>query len=69
MMTNAYCQALAEMRGGGFDGEERLADAEAYLQGVDINALHRALASGACSTSPWALCSISSWLNHQLAWR
>lgn len=62
-------QALAEMRGGGFGGEERLADAEAYLQGVDINALHRALASGACSTSPWALCSISSWLNHQLAWR
>ena len=62
-------QALAEMRGGGFGGEQRLADAEAYLQGVDINALHRALASGACSTSPWALCSISSWLNHQLAWR
>lgn len=32
-------------------------DAERYLRDVDIQALRSALASGACSTSPWALCT------------
>ena len=51
-------QALAEMRGGGFGGQERMDDAERYLRGVDIPALRSALASGACSTSAWALCAL-----------
>jgi protein tyrosine/serine phosphatase len=51
-------QALAEMRGGGFGGQERMADAERYLREADIPALRLALASGACSTSPWALCAL-----------
>ena len=50
-------QALAEMRGGGFGGEQRMGDAERYLRDADIPALRSALASGACSTSPWALCA------------
>lgn len=50
-------QALAEMRGGGFGGQERMDDAERYLRQADIPALRSALASGACSTSPWALCA------------
>lgn len=50
-------QALAEMRGGGFGGQERMDDAERYLHDADIPALRLALASGACSTSPWALCA------------
>lgn len=50
-------QALAEMRGGGFGGEQRMDDAERYLRDADIPALRSALASGACSTSPWALCA------------
>jgi len=55
-------QALAEMRGGGFGGEQRLDDAEQYLQTVDIGKLKIALESGACSTSPWALCAMEAWL-------
>ena len=52
-------QALAEMRGG-FGGEERLDDVELYLRQVDIVALRQALDSGACSTSPWALCAVKA---------
>jgi len=51
-------QALAEMAGGGFGGEERMGDAERYLRDADIPALRSALASGACSTSPWAMCAL-----------
>lgn len=51
-------QALAEMRGGGFGGEERMGDAERYLRDADIPALRSALATGACSTSAWALCAL-----------
>lgn len=57
-------QALAEMRGGGFGGQERMDDAERYLRGVDIPALRSALASGACSTSAWALCALAEILVH-----
>ncbi|WP_296272310.1 dual specificity protein phosphatase family protein [Pseudomonas sp. UBA6323] len=52
-------QALAEMRGGGFGGESRMDDAEHYLRHADIPALRSALASGACSTSRWAMCVFS----------
>lgn len=46
------------MRGGGFGGQERMGDAERYLRDADIRALRLALASGACSTSQWALCAL-----------
>lgn len=61
-------QALAEMRAGGFGGEARMGDAEDYLRQVDVAALRTALASGACSTSPWALCALTGrlagWLDN-----
>ncbi|VXC55127.1 dual specificity protein phosphatase family protein [Pseudomonas sp. 8O] len=53
-------QALAEMAGGGFGGEDRMGDAERYLRDADILALRSALATGACSTSPWALCALKA---------
>ncbi len=53
-------QALAEMAGGGFGGEDRMDDAERYIRDADIGALRTALESGACSTSPWALCQIKT---------
>ncbi|VXD01694.1 Protein phosphatase Slingshot homolog 3 [Pseudomonas sp. 8Z] len=56
-------QALAEMRGGGFGGEARMGDAERYLRNADIGALRIALESGACSTSPWALCQLKAMLS------
>ncbi|MDO9620135.1 MAG: dual specificity protein phosphatase family protein [Pseudomonas sp.] len=54
-------QALAEMRGGGFGGEQRMGDAERYLAQVDIARLQTALSSGACNTSPWDLCMVKAW--------
>ncbi|MGE8358858.1 dual specificity protein phosphatase family protein [Pseudomonas sp.] len=62
-------QALAEMRLGGFGGEQRLDDAEAYLHRVDVDALREALASGDCSTHAWDLCHIVNWLSDALSWR
>ncbi|MGE8498869.1 MAG: dual specificity protein phosphatase family protein [Pseudomonas sp.] len=62
-------QALAEMRLGGFGGEQRLGDAEAYLHRVDVHALRVALASGACSTQALDLCHIGNWLSDALGWR
>ncbi|MGG2397034.1 tyrosine-protein phosphatase [Pseudomonas sp. SH1-B] len=56
-------QALAEMAGGGFGGEDRMGDAERYIRGADIGALHIALERGACSTSPWALCALKARLS------
>ncbi|MCR4511539.1 dual specificity protein phosphatase family protein [Pseudomonas sp. 32.2.56] len=55
-------QALAEMRGGGFGGEQRLDDAERYLQQVDIEQLKIALEGGTCSTSPLDLCAMKAWI-------
>ncbi|MDR8014212.1 phosphatase domain-containing protein [Ectopseudomonas guguanensis] len=51
-------QVLAEMRGGGFGGQERVGDAERYLRDADIPALRSAFATGACRTSAWALCAL-----------
>lgn len=51
-------QAIAEMRGAGFGGQERFEDAERYVREVDLTRFHQALASGACSTSPWAYCAL-----------
>lgn len=53
-------QALAEMAGAGFGGEDRMGDAERYIRGADVGALRIALESGACSTSPWALCALKA---------
>lgn len=53
-------QALAEMAGGGFGGEDRMGDAERYIRDADVGALRTALESGACSTSPWALCQLKT---------
>lgn len=53
-------QALAEMSGGGFGGEDRMGDAERYIRDADVGALRTALESGACSTSPWALCQLKT---------
>jgi protein tyrosine/serine phosphatase len=54
-------QALAEMRG--FSGGRRLDDAERYLRRADVDALRKALDSGACSTSPWAWCAVKARLS------
>lgn len=51
-------QAIAEMRGAGFGGQERFEDAERYVRDVDLARFRQALASGACSTSPWAYCAL-----------
>ena len=51
-------QAIAEMRGAGFGGQERFEDAERYVREVDLTRFGQALASGACSTSPWAYCAL-----------
>lgn len=56
-------QALAEMAGGGFGGEDRMGDAERYIRDADVGALRTALESGACSTSPWALCQLKTALS------
>jgi protein-tyrosine phosphatase len=53
-------QALAEMYGGGFGGEERFDDAAYYLRRVDTDQIKSALERGACSTSPWAWCAIKA---------
>lgn len=53
-------QALAEMREGGFGGGQRLGDAERYLENVDVSQIKTALATGACSTSPWAWCALKA---------
>jgi protein-tyrosine phosphatase len=59
-------QALAEMYGGGFGGEDRFEDAEDYLRRVDIAKVKSALERGACSTSPWAWCAVKARLTEIL---
>jgi protein tyrosine phosphatase (PTP) superfamily phosphohydrolase (DUF442 family) len=59
-------QALAEMRRGGFGGEDRMGDAERYLRTVDIQRLQGALARGACSTTPWDMCTVKAWVDEAL---
>ena len=56
-------QALAEMAGAGFGGEDRMGDAERYIRDADVAALHGALQSGACCTSIWALCALRARLH------
>jgi len=53
--------ALDEMRQGGFGDEDRLDNGISYMNDVDVGAMQTALASGACSTSKFAVCSIKQW--------
>lgn len=53
--------ALDEMSQGGFGDEDRLDNGISYMNDVDVGAMQTALASGACSTSPLAMCSLKQW--------
>jgi len=52
--------ALDEMTQGGFGDIAQLKYAIKYLKGADAEALRSALASGACSTSPFAFCAMKA---------
>lgn len=62
--------AMAEMQLG-YGGEERMDGATRYLTRVDVAAIQRALASGACSTQSLAWCKAAGWLQEQVnkVWR
>ncbi|MEH6566649.1 MAG: dual specificity protein phosphatase family protein [Halopseudomonas sp.] len=49
-------QAVAEMLEGGFGSADRMKDAIAYLNRVDLSAFRNAVATGKCSTSFFAGC-------------
>ncbi|WP_462379020.1 tyrosine-protein phosphatase [Pseudomonas sp. Marseille-QA0892] len=55
-------EAIAEMTAGGFGEPADMVDAVAYVQRADIGAIRTALASGACSPSPFDSCHVSRWL-------
>lgn len=55
-------EALDEMTLGGFGGSNGFKDGIRYMMKADVNKLRTALANGDCSTSPFALCSVKSWL-------
>ena len=54
--------ALKEMTSGGFGENSHHKDGAKYMMKADIPKLREALSSGACSTSPFAACSIMGWL-------
>lgn len=53
--------ALNEMTQGGFGDSTHFKDGVRYMMQADIEKLRSALASGDCSTSPFATCSMQSW--------
>jgi protein tyrosine/serine phosphatase len=53
--------ALNEMTQGGFGDSTHFKDGVRYMMKADVEKLRAALASGACSTSPFAICSMKSW--------
>lgn len=55
-------EAISEMRTGGFGDPERMADALAYVQNADVEAIKQAYNSGKCSTSPLSTCYAKNWL-------
>lgn len=55
-------EAIKEMTAGGFGEADDMVDAIAYVRGADIVAIRAALASGACSPSPFDSCHVSRWL-------
>jgi protein tyrosine/serine phosphatase len=53
--------ALNEMTQGGFGDSTHFKDGVRYMMQADVDKLRTALASGDCSTSPFAMCSMKSW--------
>jgi protein tyrosine/serine phosphatase len=53
--------ALNEMTQGGFGDSTHFKDGIRYMMQADVEKLRTALVSGACSTSPFAVCSMKSW--------
>lgn len=53
--------ALNEMTQGGFGDSTHFKDGVRYMMKADVEKLRAALANGACSTSPFAICSMKSW--------
>ncbi|HEF4761335.1 TPA: tyrosine-protein phosphatase [Pseudomonas putida] len=54
--------ALSEMTEGGFGDSTHFKDGVRYMMKADVEKLRTALANGDCSTSPFAACSMKSWL-------
>lgn len=54
--------ALNEMSQGGFGDSTHFKDGVRYMMQADVDKLRTALANGDCSTSPFAMCSMKSWL-------
>ncbi|MEB0046055.1 MULTISPECIES: dual specificity protein phosphatase family protein [unclassified Pseudomonas] len=54
--------ALNEMTQGGFGDSTHFKDGVRYMMQADVEKLRTALANGDCSTSPFAMCSMKSWL-------
>jgi len=50
--------AVAEMTQGGFGDLKRMKYGIDYINGVDVESVRNALASGACSTNPLAACAV-----------
>ncbi|NWA28126.1 dual specificity protein phosphatase family protein [Pseudomonas gingeri] len=55
-------EALSEMMMGGFDGSSYFKDSIRYMMQAPVDKLREALASGACSTSPYATCNVQNWV-------
>ncbi len=55
-------EALSEMMMGGFGESSHFKDSIRYMMQAHVDKLREALASGACSTSPYATCAVKSWL-------
>ncbi|WP_191489218.1 dual specificity protein phosphatase family protein [Pseudomonas sp. FEN] len=55
-------EALSEMIMGGFGDSPHFKDSIRYMMQAHIDKLREALASGACSTNPYATCAVKSWL-------
>jgi protein tyrosine/serine phosphatase len=55
-------EALSEMTQGGFGDSTDFREGVRYMMRVDVDKLRTALANGDCSTSPFAACSMKSWL-------
>ncbi|MFW0753564.1 protein tyrosine phosphatase [Pseudomonas sp. H11T01] len=53
--------ALNEMTRGGFGDSTHFKNGIRYMMKADVDKLRAALASGACSTSVFATCSVKSW--------
>lgn len=55
-------EALSEMMMGGFGESAHFKDSIRYMMQAPVDKLREALASGACSTNPYATCAVRSWL-------